>query len=163
MENRKVAIVMGSDSDLEIVSPAMKQLNELEIEFEVLIASAHRTPEAVAEFAKTAKQNNFAVIIAAASLAAHLAGSIAAHTTLPIIGVPVCSGFLGGLDALLSTVQMPPGVPVATVSINGAKNAAILAAQIIAISNSKINTKLQELKTTMKKNVVKKNKNLKLS
>ena len=162
MKKNKVAIIMGSDSDLEIVSPAIEQLKELNIEFEVLIASAHRTPEVVAEFAKTAKQNNFAVIVAAASLAAHLAGSIAAHTTLPVIGIPVCSGALSGFDSLLSTVQMPPGVPVATVSINGAKNAAILAAQIIALSNSEIDAKLQEIKSAMKNSVAEKNKNLKL-
>lgn len=162
MKKNKVAIIMGSDSDLEIVRPAIEQLKELNIEFEVLIASAHRTPEFVAEFAKTAKQNNFAVIVAAASLAAHLAGSIAAHTTLPVIGIPVCSGALSGFDSLLSTVQMPPGVPVATVSINGAKNAAILAAQIIALSNSEIDAKLQEIKSAMKNSVAEKNKNLKL-
>lgn len=162
MKKNKVAIIMGSDSDLEIVRPAIEQLKELNIEFEVLIASAHRTPEVVAEFAKTAKQNNFAVIVAAASLAAHLAGSIAAHTTLPVIGIPVCSGALSGFDSLLSTVQMPPGVPVATVSINGAKNAAILAAQIIALSNSEIDAKLQEIKSAMKNSVAEKNKNLKL-
>ena len=162
MKKNKVAIIMGSDSDLEIVRPAIEQLKELNIEFEVLIASAHRTPEVVAEFAKTAKQNNFAVIVAAASLAAHLAGSIAAHTTLPVIGIPVCSGALSGFDSLLSTVQMPPGVPVATVSINGAKNAAILAAQIIALSNSEIDAKLQEIKSAMKNSVSEKNKNLKL-
>lgn len=162
MKKNKVAIIMGSDSDLEIVRPAIEQLKELNIEFEVLIASAHRTPEVVAEFAKTAKQNNFAVIVAAASLAAHLAGSIAAHTTLPVIGIPVCSGALSGFDSLLSTVQMPPGVPVATVSINGAKNAAILAAQIIALSNSEIDAKLQQIKSTMKNSVAEKNKNLKL-
>lgn len=162
MKKNKVAIIMGSDSDLEIVRPAIEQLKELNIEFKVLIASAHRTPEVVAEFAKTAKQNNFAVIVAAASLAAHLAGSIAAHTTLPVIGIPVCSGALSGFDSLLSTVQMPPGVPVATVSINGAKNAAILAAQIIALSNSEIDAKLQEIKSAMKNSVAEKNKNLKL-
>ena len=162
MKKNKVAIIMGSDSDLEIVRPAIEQLKELNIESEVLIASAHRTPEVVAEFAKTAKQNNFAVIVAAASLAAHLAGSIAAHTTLPVIGIPVCSGALSGFDSLLSTVQMPPGVPVATVSINGAKNAAILAAQIIALSNSEIDAKLQEIKSAMKNSVAEKNKNLKL-
>lgn len=162
MKKNKVAIIMGSDSDLEIVRPAIEQLKELNIEFEVLIASAHRTPEVVAEFAKTAKQNNFAVIVAAASLAAHLAGSIAAHTTLPVIGIPVCSGALSGFDSLLSTVQMPPGVPVATVSINGAKNAAILAAQIIALSNSEIDANLQEIKSAMKNSVAEKNKNLKL-
>lgn len=162
MKKNKVAIIMGSDSDLEIVRPAIEQLKELNIEFEVLIASAHRTPEVVAEFAKTAKQNNFAVIVAAASLAAHLAGSIAAHTTLPVIGIPVCSGALNGFDSLLSTVQMPPGVPVATVSINGAKNAAILAAQIVALSNSEIDAKLQEIKSAMKNSVAEKNKNLKL-
>ena len=154
MKKNKVAIIMGSDSDLEIVRPAIEQLKELNIEFEVLIASAHRTPEVVAEFAKTAKQNNFAVIVAAASLAA--------HTTLPVIGIPVCSGALSGFDSLLSTVQMPPGVPVATVSINGAKNAAILAAQIIALSNSEIDANLQEIKSAMKNSVAEKNKNLKL-
>lgn len=162
MENKKVAVVMGSDSDFEVVAPAIEQLKKLAIKTKVLIISAHRTPDAAAEFAKTAKQNNFAVVIAAASLAAHLAGSLAAHTTLPVIGIPIKSGFMSGLDSLLSTVQMPPGVPVATVAINGAKNAALLAAQIIAISNPELDKKLEQFKIEMKNNIAEKNANLKI-
>ena len=161
-ENKKVAIVMGSDSDLNFVMPAIDQLKALEIETKVLIISAHRSPQAAADFAKTAKQNNFSVIIAAASLAAHLAGTIAASTTLPVIGIPIQSKLMGGLDSLLSTVQMPPGVPVATVAINGAKNAAILAAQIMATSNSKIDEKLEQMKANMAAAIDEKNKNLNL-
>lgn len=161
MKNKKVAVLMGSDSDLNFVKPAIEQLKELEIETEISIVSAHRTPNMAEQFAKTAKQKNFAVIVAAASLAAHLAGSIAAHTTLPVIGIPIESKCLGGLDSLLSTVQMPPGVPVATVAINGAKNAALLAAQIIAVFDEKLSLKLEKLKATMRETVEEKNKNLK--
>ena len=160
MENKKIAIIMGSDSDLNFVMPAINQLKELNLKTEILIISAHRSPEFASKFAKTAKQNNFAVIIAAASLAAHLAGSIAAHTTLPVIGIPLQSNFMGGLDSLLSTVQMPPGVPVATVAINGAKNAALLAAQILAISNPQLDKKLEKLKLEMSEKIEIKNKEL---
>ncbi len=163
MNQKKVAIIMGSDSDLPVVEAAINQLHKLGIETETKILSAHRTPNLVVDFAKTAKQNGFITIIAAASLSAHLAGIIAAHTTLPVIGIPIKSNLAGGLDSLLSTVQMPPGVPVATMAIDGAKNAAILAAQIIATSNPEIELKLEQMKKTMEKTTIKKNSNLKFN
>ena len=129
---------MGSDSDFPIVSPAIKRLKSFGIPVEVRVMSAHRTPDAAAEFSKNAKAEGFGVIIAAAGKAAHLGGVLAAHTTLPVIGVPVKSSTLDGLDALLSTVQMPSGIPVATVAIDGADNAAILAAQMLALSDDSI-------------------------
>ena len=132
---KKVAIIMGSDSDLKAMQGAMDALKALEIPFVVRILSAHRTPEAAAEFAKNAKADGYGVIIAAAGKAAHLAGAMAANTILPVIGVPMKSSTLDGLDALLSTVQMPSGMPVATVAIDGATNAALLAAQILAVSD----------------------------
>ena len=128
--SKKVAVIMGSDSDFPIVSPAIKRLKSFGIPVEVRVMSAHRTPDAAAEFSKNAKAEGFGVIIAAAGKAAHLGGVLAAHTTLPVIGIPVKSSTLDGLDALLSTVQMPSGIPVATVAIDGADNAAILAAQM---------------------------------
>ena len=124
---KKVAVIMGSDSDLPVVSPAIRELKRFGIEVEAHVMSAHRTPEEAAAFSHNAKENGFGVIIAAAGKAAHLAGVLAAHTTLPVIGIPVKSSTLDGLDALLSTVQMPAGIPVATVAIDGAKNAALLA------------------------------------
>ena len=137
MENtKKVAIIMGSDSDWPTVKAAAAQLKSWDIPFEVRVMSAHRTPAAAAEFAKRAAENGFGVIIAAAGMAAHLAGSIAANTVLPVVGIPVKGGAVDGLDALLATVQMPSGIPVATVAINGAKNAAVLAAQILAVSDA---------------------------
>lgn len=135
---KKVAIVMGSDSDLPILQSAMDALAELSIPFEVRVLSAHRTPAAAAAFAQQARENGFGVIIAAAGKAAHLAGAMAANTLLPIIGVPVKSSALDGLDALLATVQMPAGIPVATVAIDGAKNAALLAAQILAVTDASL-------------------------
>lgn len=150
---KKVAIIMGSDSDLEVVSEAIKTLKELEIKFEAHVISAHRTPEKAREFSLNAVQNGFGVIIAAAGKAAHLAGFIAANTILPVIGIPIKSSTLDGLDALLSTVQMPAGVPVATVAIDGAKNAAILAAQILALGNKELTAKLVKIKKTMAENV----------
>ena len=138
----KVAIVMGSDSDLPVVRPAAETLEKLGIPFEVRVISAHRTPEIAAEFAKTARANGFGVIVAAAGKAAHLAGALAAQTTLPVIGIPVKSSTLDGLDALLSTVQMPSGMPVATVAIDGAANAALLAAQILAVEDEALAEKL---------------------
>ena len=152
----KIAIIMGSDSDLPVVSAAAKQLEKLGIEYEARILSAHRTPEQIAEFSKNARENGFGVIIACAGKAAHLAGAVAAQTTLPVIGVPIKSSTLDGLDALLSTVQMPKGVPVATVAINGAENAALLAAQILAVNDRKIAKKLEEFKTEMHESVLKK-------
>lgn len=140
---RKVGIIMGSDSDLPVVEKAMTQLDELGVPYEVHVFSAHRTPEQAREFSLNARKNGFAAIIAAAGKAAHLAGSIAANTTLPVIGIPVGSKTLDGMDALLSTVQMPSGIPVATVAINGGKNAGILAAKILAVSDADLEKKLE--------------------
>lgn len=154
--SKKVAVIMGSDSDLPVVTPAIKRLKSLGIPVEARVMSAHRTPTAAAEFAKNAKQNGFGVIIAAAGKAAHLGGVLAAHTTLPVIGIPVKSSTLDGLDALLATVQMPSGIPVATVAIDGADNAAILAAQMLALSDESLAEKLAEMKTEMEKGVAKK-------
>ncbi len=154
---KKVGIIMGSDSDLPIVKKAIDQLKALEIPFEVHVYSAHRTPIEARDFALNARKNNFAVIIAAAGMAAHLAGAIAANTTLPVIGIPCKSSNLDGLDALLSTVQMPSGIPVATVAIDGAKNAALLAAQIIAVEDSSLAKKLDELRQEGLETVLKKN------
>lgn len=132
---KKAAIILGSDSDLNAMQPAMDTLATLEIPYVVRIISAHRTPEAAARFARSARDEGYGVIIAAAGKAAHLAGAMAANTILPVVGVPMKSSTLDGLDALLSTVQMPSGMPVATVAIDGAANAALLAAQIIALSD----------------------------
>ena len=140
---------MGSDSDFPIVSPAIKRLKSFGIPVEVRVMSAHRTPDAAAEFSKNAKAEGFGVIIAAAGKAAHLGGVLAAYTTLPVIGVPVKSSTLDGLDALLSMVQMPSGVPVATVAIDGADNAAILAAQMLALSDEGLAAQLAAMKKTM--------------
>lgn len=133
---KKVGIVMGSDSDLPIIQKAVDTLRSLDIPFEVHIYSAHRTPVEARDFAISARENGFGVLIAAAGMAAHLAGAIAANTTLPVIGIPCKSSVLDGMDALLSTVQMPTGIPVATVAINGGANAALLAAQILAVSDA---------------------------
>ena len=139
---KKVGIVMGSDSDLPILRKAMDTLNALEIPFECHVYSAHRTPEQARDFALNARANDFGCIIAAAGMAAHLAGAIAANTTLPVIGIPCKGGMMEGLDALLATVQMPSGIPVATVAVNGGVNAALLAAQIIAVSDPEVAKKL---------------------
>ena len=141
---KKVGIIMGSDSDLPIIKKATDTLKSLDIPFEVHIYSAHRTPVQAAEFSKNARKNGFGVIIAAAGMAAHLAGAIAANTTLPVIGIPCKSTNLDGIDALLSTVQMPSGIPVATVAINGGVNAALLSAQIIAVEDEALAQKLQQ-------------------
>lgn len=146
---KKVAIIMGSDSDLPIVQKAVNKLADFEIPYEVRVMSAHRTPIEAFEFSKDAKQNGFGVIISAAGKAAHLGGVLAAHTTLPVIGLPIKASTLDGLDALLSTVQMPSGVPVATVAIDGAENAAILAAQILALSDDALALKLDQMKEDM--------------
>ncbi|MBQ8588479.1 MAG: 5-(carboxyamino)imidazole ribonucleotide mutase [Clostridia bacterium] len=140
---KKVAVIMGSDSDLPVVEKAIDTLREFGIPYEVHVYSAHRTPNEVREFVSSASENGFGVIIAAAGMAAHLAGAVAANTVLPVIGIPVSSKKLDGMDALLSTVQMPSGIPVATVAVDGAKNAAILAAQIIAISDDELSAKLK--------------------
>ena len=139
---KKVGIIMGSDSDLPIIKKATDTLKALDIPFEVHIYSAHRTPIEARDFAINARQNGFGVLIAAAGMAAHLAGAIAANTTLPVIGIPCKSSVLDGMDALLSTVQMPTGIPVATVAINGGANAALLAAQIIAVEDKELAAKL---------------------
>lgn len=139
---KKVGIIMGSDSDLPIIKKATDMLKTLEIPFEVHIYSAHRTPVEARDFALNARENGFGVLIAAAGMAAHLAGAIAANTTLPVIGIPCKSSVLDGMDALLSTVQMPTGIPVATVAINGGANAALLAAQIIAVEDKELAARL---------------------
>lgn len=141
---KKVGIIMGSDSDLPVVKKAMDMLTSLSVPYEVHIYSAHRTPVEARDFALSAKENGFGAIIAAAGMAAHLAGAIAANTTLPVIGIPCKSSTLDGLDALLSTVQMPTGIPVATVAIGGAANAALLAAQIIAVEDKELAKKLDD-------------------
>ncbi len=141
---KKVAIVMGSDSDLPIVEKGIEVLKKYEVPFEVHVFSAHRTPDAAISFSRNAKKKGFGVIIGAAGKAAHLAGVLAANTVLPVIGLPVKSSTLDGLDALLSTVQMPTGIPVATVAIDGAANAALLAIQMIAISDRALSAKLTE-------------------
>ena len=153
---KKVAIIMGSDSDWGAVKAAVTQLKEWDIPFEAHILSAHRTPEAAVEFARSARANGFGVIIAAAGMAAHLAGVLAGNTTLPVIGIPMKGGAMDGLDALLATVQMPSGVPVATVALNGAKNAAVLAAQMLAISDDALAAKLQAAKDKMKADIASK-------
>ncbi len=139
---KKIGIIMGSDSDLPIVKKATDMLSTLDIPFEVHVYSAHRTPVEASEFAKNARERGFGVLIAAAGMAAHLAGAIAANTTLPVIGIPCKGGMMDGLDALLSTVQMPTGIPVATVALNGAANAALLAAQILAVEDAELAAKL---------------------
>ena len=149
MDRKKVAVIMGSDSDLPVVKKAIDKLHAFDIPVEAHVMSAHRTPEKAATFADTAAQNGFGVIIAAAGKAAHLAGVLAAHTTLPVIGIPIKSSTLDGLDALLATVQMPSGIPVATVAIDGAENAAILAVQMLALSDTVLADKLTAMKRDM--------------
>ncbi len=154
---KRVAILMGSDSDWEAVKPAAAQLKAWDIPFEVRVLSAHRTPAEAAAFAAGAEQAGFGVLIAAAGMAAHLAGAIAANTTLPVIGIPIKGGAAGGLDALLATVQMPSGIPVATVALNGAKNAAVLAAQMLALSDERIAGLLKQARSAMKREIEAKN------
>ena len=146
---KKVAIIMGSDSDLPVVTPAIQQLRALGIETEVRVMSAHRTPEAAHDFSKNAIANGFGVIIAAAGMAAHLGGVLAASTTLPVIGIPCSAKVLDGMDAMLATVMMPPGIPVATVGVNAAKNAALLAAEILAVGDSDLQAKLITMREEM--------------
>lgn len=160
MCDKKVAVIMGSDSDFPVVKGAVKTLKEFGIPVEVHVMSAHRTPELACTFAKNAKENGFAVIIAAAGKAAHLGGVLAANTTLPVIGIPIKSSTLDGLDALLATVQMPSGIPVATVAIDGAENAGILAAQIIALNDERIADLLAQKKQAMAEGVAVKDKKI---
>jgi len=157
---KKVAVIMGSDSDLPAVAGAIKQLKTFSIPFEAHVISAHRTPYEAEEFARKARDNGFGVIIAAAGKAAHLGGVIAAYTSLPVIGLPMKSSTLDGLDSLLSIVQMPSGVPVATVAIGGAQNAAILAAQILGVYDEEIAEKLNNYKHEMAEKVKSKDKEL---
>ncbi len=156
-EYAKVGIVMGSDSDLEVMKRAAEILEEFDIPYEITISSAHRSPGRTIEYASNALDNGMEVIIAGAGRAAHLAGVIAAHTTLPVIGVPIASGALNGVDALYSTVQMPSGVPVATMAVDGAKNAGILAAQILALKSPTLKEKLKAYKTKLADDIEQKN------
>ena len=153
---KKVGIVMGSDSDLPILRKAMDTLTSLEIPYEVHIYSAHRTPEEARDFALNARKNGFGCLIAAAGMAAHLAGAFAGNSTLPVIGIPMKGGVSDGLDALLATVQMPTGIPVATVAVNGAKNAAVLAAQILAVYDDDLAAKLDADRVDMAATIAKK-------
>ena len=157
---KKVAVIMGSDSDFPVVKKALEELKAYGVEFECHVMSAHRSPALAAEFAAGAKDNGFGVIICAAGMAAHLAGVIAGHTTLPVIGIPCKGAQLDGLDALLATVMMPSGIPVATVAVDGAKNAASLAIQILALSDEVLATKLLKAKQDMLNGVIAKDKAL---
>ena len=155
---KKVGIIMGSDSDLPVVEKAINTLKEYEVPFEVHVFSAHRTPVEARDFSVNARKNGFGAIIAAAGMAAHLAGAIAANTTLPVIGIPVKSKNLDGMDALLSTVQMPTGIPVATVAIDGAANAALIAIQVLAVSDETLAKKLDDARKAGADKVLEKNK-----
>lgn len=156
----QVAIVMGSNSDLPVVKGAIDKLKDFGVDFEAHVISAHRTPYQAEEFAKSAKEKGVKVIIAAAGKAAHLGGVIAAYTTLPVIALPIKSSLMDGLDSLLSMVQMPSGIPVATVAVNGAENAGILAVQMLALSDAALSAKLEQFKTDMAKSVAKKDEKL---
>ena len=157
---KKVGIIMGSDSDLPIVQKAVDMLKSLEIPYEVHIYSAHRTPVEARDFAVNARENGFGALICAAGMAAHLAGAIAANTTLPVVGIPCKGGMMDGLDALLATVQMPTGIPVATVAINGAANAALLCAQIIAVEDKELAAKLDAKRKADAAKVLEKERNI---
>ncbi len=153
---KKIAIIMGSDSDLPVLEKAMSTLDEFSVPYEVHVYSAHRTPEQAKAFAEAARENGFGAIIAAAGKAAHLAGALAANTTLPVIGIPVKASVLDGMDALLSTVQMPSGIPVATVAIDGAQNAALLAVQMLAINDAELARLLDESRKAERERVLEK-------
>ena len=157
---KKIGIIMGSDSDLPVVKKAADVLKSFEIPFEIHVFSAHRTPGAVKEFAENARENGFGVLISAAGMAAHLGGVIASYTTLPVIGIPCESGSLKGMDALLATVQMPSGIPVATVAVNGGANAGILAAQMLAIEDRELAEKLLQKRISDAEKVLEKDKNI---
>ena len=156
----KVAVIMGSDSDLGVVEKCLKVLKEFGVEYEARVISAHRTPRQAEEFARNAKANGFEVIIAAAGKAAHLGGVLAAMTTLPVIGIPIKTSLMGGMDSLLSIVQMPKGIPVATVAVDGAENAALLAIQMMALKDKDLDKKLEDYKVKMEEEVVEKDKKL---
>lgn len=157
---KKVAVIMGSDSDLPVVQAAIDRLKAFEIPVEARVISAHRTPAAAEQFASGAAENGFGVIIAAAGKSAALAGVLAASTTLPVIGIPIKTSLMGGLDSLLSTVQMPGGIPVACVAVDGAENAAILAAQILAVSDPDLTAKLASFKAELAQKVMEKDRKL---
>ena len=154
---KKIAVIMGSDSDLPIVDKAVDILKQFGVPYEVHVFSAHRTPAEAAAFSISARERGFGAIIAAAGMAAHLAGALAANTTLPVVGIPVASAALGGIDALLSTVQMPTGIPVASVAVNGAANAALLSVQILAVTDSDLAAKLDEARAAGREKVLAKN------
>ena len=158
--SKKVAVVMGSDSDLDTMRACMKRLKAFGVPFEVHVISAHRTPAAAEQFASSAREKGFGIIIAAAGKAAHLAGVLAAYTTLPVIGVPIKTSMMGGLDSLLSMVQMPKGIPVACVAVDGADNAAILAAQMLALSDTELTGKLADFKANMAAEVAEKDRHI---
>ena len=157
---KKVAVIMGSDSDWPVVKGACAQLQDFGIPYEAHILSAHRTPAAAADFARNARKNGFGVLICAAGMAAHLAGAFAGNSTLPVIGIPMKGGAMDGLDALLSTVQMPSGIPVATVAVGGAKNAAVLAAQILAVEDEALAEKLDKARADMADQIAQKEQTL---
>ena len=159
MTNKRVGIVMGSASDLPVVEKAVTVLKELDVPYEVHVYSAHRTPEEARDFALNARDNGFGVIICAAGMAAHLAGAIAANTTLPVIGIPIKSSF-DGMDALIATVQMPSGIPVATVAVDGSKNAALLACEILSVTDSDLAVKLAEMRKEGASAVIEKNREI---
>lgn len=161
MKKPLVGILMGSESDLPVMEKAAEALKEMGVPYEIDIISAHRLPEKTAHYAKTARNRGMEVLIAGAGMAAHLAGVLASHTTLPVIGVPLRSGALDGVDALYSTIQMPPGIPVATVAIDGAKNAAYLACEILSIKYPEVAKKLEDFRFNMRKTLEKKSKDLK--
>ena len=158
--SKKVAVVMGSDSDLETMKPCIARLQSFGVPTEVRVISAHRTPAAAEQFASGARENGFGVIIAAAGKAAHLAGVLAAYTTLPVIGVPIKTSMMGGLDSLLSMVQMPKGIPVACVAVDGADNAAILAVQMLALSDEALTGQLSDFKVKMAEEVAEKDRHI---
>lgn len=159
---KKIGIVMGSDSDLPVVKKAMDTLDEFGVPFEVHVFSAHRTPKEASDFAKNARKEGFGAIIAAAGMAAHLAGAVAANTTLPVVGIPCKSSVLDGVDALYSTVQMPSGIPVATVAINGGVNAALLCVEMLAVGDDELCEKLEQKRTSDAAKVLEKNKKIEL-
>ncbi|MGN1047842.1 MAG: 5-(carboxyamino)imidazole ribonucleotide mutase [Eubacteriales bacterium] len=154
---KKIALIMGSDSDMPVVQKAVDTLSQFGVPYEVHIFSAHRTPAEAAEFSKSAREKGFGAIIAAAGMAAHLAGAVAANTTLPVVGIPISSANMGGIDALLSTVQMPTGIPVATVAVNGAANAALLCIEILAVEDAELAMKLEEKRAADRRTVLEKN------
>lgn len=159
-DGAKIAILLGSDSDWSAMQPCRDLLAQFGLACDVRVMSAHRTPDAVAEFARTAQERGYRLIVAAAGMAAALPGVVAAHTIVPVIGVPIASGTFGGLDALLSIAQMPPGVPVACVAVNGARNAAVLAAQMMGIADPEVARKLQEYKASLAAEVVRRDQSL---